>query len=44
MRPKIVPFKFRKKHTETKGKITKSKKITKIFLMIFYQEPNQKNI
>lgn len=26
MRPKIVPFKFRKKHTETKGKITKSKK------------------
>ena len=26
MRPKIVPFKFRKKQTETKGKITKSKK------------------
>ena len=26
MRPKIVPFKFRKKHIETKGKITKSKK------------------
>ena len=26
MRPKIVPFKFRKKHTETKGKTTKSKK------------------
>jgi hypothetical protein len=40
MKPKTSPYKFTKKQKEPKGKALKSKKIMKIFLMIYYQESN----